>query len=1092
MAIDSRNLDDVIETATLISAKGADPAQLERLSALVGVDASQIGKGEGDLDTVVAVLLLPDEQVARLLPVGLELAPNPLSPPGKHPVFIQLSHDRFSFGDMDYSEMMLAVPYVQLSAFDAPRRGPFIYMPRLYLNAELPRLLGVYLYGYEKQEADIDRKFPGSEPSDGSPSDVRSGHYRVIDRETEAPLLQATLVAEGSRGAPGSFASFAQLRPLFEMPTLSQAARIWDSDAARSDTLSPFLASNLVYGFDDPSAWLEPVRVELTISPAFTPRGLGGTYHVPALSSGASAGPSVVGAFRTSVKLGVALPTSPATLRYPVPPPAKRQRVVVLGGGPAACAAAYWLARQRDRYEVHMYTQGFRLGGKCAAGRNPKADMRVEEHGLHAFLGFYENAFRTVRSVYQTAGIAIDEGGQSLGGAFIGSNQNGLMADRATLWKYFRTPLGLNDRVPGHVPEDASDDDHDLSLAASGSVAGMGEVMVEAFRHAARQTQGMNRRNVEASRHLAQGVHDPENDGVLRGLLERVRDRVAEVRDDMVASLAKDPPELLQYIVRYLEDRAERQIAHWLSEGTDGPLGPVVRFCRLVIRLLDRYVARNPGDDEVWYRWMGLSTTLTAIVGIIEDRVTHLDQLDGEDMWAWFGRHGLDPRLLPESLREHPVEGGQKEGSPAIAGVYETLFAHSTTEAAPRDMAAGVGLRWMFLTAFGYAGFPAYEFKYSCPQTLLTPYYRALTEALGVKIHFFHRVTELQVEGTGDQRRLAGVKLQRQATVQGGPAAYRPFAPNMPPSNPAELPDWPIEPNYDQLVEGEQLRAQNVDLEDPYSPWPGVGEVELRQGDDFDLCILGIALGALPPLTRTLWHPESPQHDPRWTTMLKDISVIQTLSLQLWFNRPESELYTVGADVDGNTGEGRGLLTCYVNPEPSMGDLAHLLPYEGWGAGEVPKFLAYHTGSYKAVDVFSFPPFSDHEYAERREAWWRAEARTWLQHNYAAFYDRAPDTWEGFLECLTRPSDSDPNADRLDVQYFNGGALPSDHYVLSQPKGMAARMGQMDSGVAHMYLCGDWTRTDMNCGCVEAATQSGMLCARGISGHPVYVWHPGF
>ena len=26
------------------------------------------------------------------------------------------------------------------------------------------------------------------------------------------------------------------------------------------------------------------------------------------------------------------------------------------------------------------------------------------------------------------------------------------------------------------------------------------------------------------------------------------------------------------------------------------------------------------------------------------------------------------------------------------------------------------------------------------------------------------------------------------------------------------------------------------------------------------------------------------------------------------------------------------------------------------------------------------------------------------------------------------------------MQYFNGGSLPSDHYVLSQPEGMAARM----------------------------------------------------
>ncbi len=1084
MSVDRSNLDEVIHTATLVAKQGGAEA-LDRLGSLVGVDLAKIGSGEGQLDAVMAVLMLPKAEVQRLLPVGLELAPNPLSPVGKHPVLVQLSHWRFEFGNMDYDEAMLAVPYVQLSSCDEPRRGPFLYMPRLYLNEELPRLMGVHLYGYEKLEAAIDRRFPaGSEP----------GSYRVSAEGSGAPLLDAAFTPSGPSGSPSSFASFAQLRQLLEMPTLSQAARIWDADAASSNDLSPYLASNIVYHFDAPDTQLVGVGVRLTIASSYTPHGLTGTYEVPPLQATVAPGnvPKVDAAFRISVKVGVALPSSPATLRYPVPKPARRQRVLVLGGGPAACAAAYWLARQHDRYEVHMYTQGFRLGGKCAAGRNRHADMRIEEHGLHAFLGFYENAFRTVSSVYQTAGLRLDDGGGPLSGAFIGSNQNGLMIDLDGRWKYFRTPLGLNDRVPGRVPEAASgDDDQDLSLAARGTLSGMGELMVEAFRHAARQTKVMQRRNAAASRHLAKAVHAPEHQGLLGGLVDRVRDRVQELREDVSEALRWDPPELVQLAVRYLEDRAELEIARWLSQGTEGPLEPVYKFCRLVIRILDEYVEHRGDDDEVWYRWMTLSTTLTAIAGLIEDRVTNLAQLDGEDMWAWFQRHRLDPRLIPEDLRERPVEGGQKEGSPVIAGVYETLFAHGK-EAEPRELAAGVGLRWMFLTAFGYAGYPAYEFKFSAPQTMLMPYHDALTKALGAEIHYFHRVTELVVEGAGDERRLVAVKLQRQATVKQGSANYDPGMRDAPPSNPKNQPPWPNEPNYEQLVEGERLRSERVNLESPYSPWPGVGEVELRVGRDFDLCVLGIPLGALPPLTRALWSSTSPSHDPRWTTMLEDIAITETLSFQLWFDKPESELYAVGDDVDGNTGEGRGLLTNYVNPEPSMGDMTHLIKWEGWKPGNVPKFLAYHTGSLTAQSVFSLPSFDDHEYPGRREAWWRAEARAWLKKHHAAFYDRAPRTWEGFLEGLTRPSGASPNADRLDVQFFNAGSLPSDMYVLSQPKGMPARMGQMESGVYGLYLCGDWTRTDMNCGCVEAATQAGMLCARGISGHPVYVWHPGF
>jgi uncharacterized protein with NAD-binding domain and iron-sulfur cluster len=78
-------------------------------------------------------------------------------------------------------------------------------------------------------------------------------------------------------------------------------------------------------------------------------------------------------------------------------------RVVILGGGPAGVAAAYWLSapEQKGRYAVTLYTQGWRLGGKCASGRNKDEHERIEEHGLHMFMGCYENAFATLRSCYQ-------------------------------------------------------------------------------------------------------------------------------------------------------------------------------------------------------------------------------------------------------------------------------------------------------------------------------------------------------------------------------------------------------------------------------------------------------------------------------------------------------------------------------------------------------------------------------------------------------------------------------------------------------------------------------------------------------------------
>jgi len=78
-----------------------------------------------------------------------------------------------------------------------------------------------------------------------------------------------------------------------------------------------------------------------------------------------------------------------------------RIKVAVVGGGCAAMTAAFELTRpvHGNRYEVTVYQQGWRLGGKGASGRGPSA--RIEEHGLHLWMGWYENAFRIMRDCYE-------------------------------------------------------------------------------------------------------------------------------------------------------------------------------------------------------------------------------------------------------------------------------------------------------------------------------------------------------------------------------------------------------------------------------------------------------------------------------------------------------------------------------------------------------------------------------------------------------------------------------------------------------------------------------------------------------------------
>ena len=82
---------------------------------------------------------------------------------------------------------------------------------------------------------------------------------------------------------------------------------------------------------------------------------------------------------------------------------AAKKRVAILGGGMGSLAAAFALTSQpgaKDLYDITVYQMGWRLGGKGASGRNARDHQRIEEHGLHIWLGFYDNAFDVIKACY--------------------------------------------------------------------------------------------------------------------------------------------------------------------------------------------------------------------------------------------------------------------------------------------------------------------------------------------------------------------------------------------------------------------------------------------------------------------------------------------------------------------------------------------------------------------------------------------------------------------------------------------------------------------------------------------------------------------
>ena len=84
-----------------------------------------------------------------------------------------------------------------------------------------------------------------------------------------------------------------------------------------------------------------------------------------------------------------------------------KRKIAVLGGGMGSLSAVYWLTSEKDwqeRFDITIYQVGWRLGGKAASGRERDDHDRSLEHGYHVLLGFYDNAFATMRECYRELG----------------------------------------------------------------------------------------------------------------------------------------------------------------------------------------------------------------------------------------------------------------------------------------------------------------------------------------------------------------------------------------------------------------------------------------------------------------------------------------------------------------------------------------------------------------------------------------------------------------------------------------------------------------------------------------------------------------
>jgi uncharacterized protein with NAD-binding domain and iron-sulfur cluster len=460
--------------------------------------------------------------------------------------------------------------------------------------------------------------------------------------------------------------------------------------------------------------------------------------------------------------------------------------------------------------------------------------------------------------------------------------------------------------------------------------------------------------------------------------------------------------------------------------------------------------------DHVRRAAIGLDVWLTALRGMLADSVfTHgFDVINNEDLRAWLARHGGDPALCVNSAPVHAM--------------YSQLFAFEDGDPSRPNLEAGTALRWIMRMSFAYRGGVMYRMQAGMGDAVFAPLYEVLARR-GVRFAFFHRVEDIGADAQG----VSTVRMTVQATTARGD--YRPLI------DVKGLPCWPDAPDYAQIVPAQAalLQAYAVDLESWWSDWPAryreafgadLPSRTLLRGRDFDQVVLGLPVATLPLVAPGLLRASAPL-----AASAAALRTVPTQACQVWFDHTTRDLGWTG-QPDAQ----EPILTNFSMPDDTWAAMSQVLPSEDWAA-PAPKSVQYFCGAMALPGLPELPPQSDAGFPARAAAQAKANALELLGGRIGALWPAAS---QGFpWQWLVDPEHATGPA-RFDRQYWRANVDPSERYVLSVAGSSASRLATGGSGLPNLFLAGDWLKTGLDSGCVEAAVMGGMQASRAISGFP--------
>lgn len=467
-------------------------------------------------------------------------------------------------------------------------------------------------------------------------------------------------------------------------------------------------------------------------------------------------------------------------------PPALSHKVAIIGSGCAAMTTAFELTRPalQGRYQVTVYQQGFRLGGKGASSRGPAG--RIEEHGLHVWLGFYENAFRLMRECY--AELGRDPEASPIATwrqAFEPSSHVGIVDwSESSGWEPW---TALFPPLPGEPGDDFT---RDNPYTVTGYVVRMLEVL-RALLDAATQQPG-------------------EGGDAERPPLEKLATLLRYARLAALTGAAE--------VVGLLD-----QLARGRAAEAQAPLSSLLeRLQQAFVRERSKLVA---GSDDARRVWEIIDLVLAIFRGLVQSGTfldpRGLDALDDYDVREWLRRYGASEASLASGF---------------VRGLYDLAFAFEAGDIARPGIAAGQALRGALRFFFTYRGAFFWKMRAGMGETIFAPLYEVLKRR-GVRFEFFHRLENVRLSDD-EQPHVVALELDVQAQVRGG-GEYSPLV------DFGGLPCFPAQPDFSQLEQGAQLSREGWDFE---SFWDRrrAGQKRLEVGTDFDFVVLGVGVASLP------------------------------------------------------------------------------------------------------------------------------------------------------------------------------------------------------------------------------------------------------